>query len=115
MAVFEPCPLIQSSSRSDEAVRFDSLLHYAAAALDDAARKIPRSGQNRKLMHKPKEVERLELARLAAERLATAFRTELKRPCHSHVANIVSALTGFALDDDSVKKIERRGLTRGRE
>jgi len=116
IAVIEPCPLIQSSSsKSVELVRFDSLLREAAAALDDAARKIPRTGQNRKLMHGPKEVERLELVRLAAERLATAFRTELKRPCYSHVANIVSELTGFALDDDYVKKIEKRGLARGRE
>jgi hypothetical protein len=107
-ALLQSCPMIQSPNKRNVAVPLDWLLNDAAAALDEVARKICRTGHHRKPISKAKHAERLELKRLAVSRLVTAFRDKLNRPYHSHIATIVTVLTGIDTDTDYVKKIEKR-------
>jgi hypothetical protein len=89
-------------------VPLDQLLNDAAAALDTAARNISRTWQHQKPSGE-------ELRRLAAGVLATTLRRNLNQPYHSHVATIVTILTGITTDEDYVKKIDKRGSVRGRQ
>ena len=109
-ALFQPFPIIQSPNKREDTIPLDRLLSDAAAAFDEVSRKISPTWQHRKSTSKAKDAERLELTRLAASRLVTVFRTRLKHPYHSHVATIVTALTGITTDADYVKKIDKRGI-----
>jgi hypothetical protein len=97
---FHLCKMIQSPNELEDVVPLDRLLNEAAAAFYAAARKVggTRSHQN----------PTLALRRLATSRLATAFRRQLNKPYHSHVATIVTVLTGLATDADYVKKLDKR-------
>ena len=108
--LFQPCPILQSPNQSETTVTLDWLLEKAAASLDSAAKKIARTRQHRKPSANPTIDTQSELRRLAADILVTVFRTKLYYPYHSHVATIVTALTGIATNADYVKKIEKRNL-----
>lgn len=97
--LFLPFPVIQSSTGKAYIVPLDQLLKEAAVSFDEVAQKIAK---------RTKEPAAMELRRLAARRLVAAFRKQLKRPYHSHVATVVQELTDIVTDADDVKKIEKR-------
>lgn len=106
--LFQPCPIIQAPSQSETTVPLDWLLDAAAASFDSAAKKIPHTHHHRKAQQTLTNADRSQLRRLAARRLVSEFRRNLGSPYHSHVADIVEALTGTATDADYVKKVEMR-------
>jgi hypothetical protein len=106
--LFQPCPIVQSPNQSEATVRLDWLLDKAAASLDSVAKKIPRARQHRKSTATTRNAKLSELQRLTASVLVTAFRKKLNHPYHSHVATVVTALTGIVTDADYVKKVEKR-------
>ena len=95
-ALLMPCPIIQSASQSETTVPLDWLLIEAAACFDSVAKKIPRTHHHRKAQKTRTIDNQFELKRLAAGRLVIQFRKCLGSPYHSHVADIVEALTGIA-------------------
>jgi hypothetical protein len=110
VTLFQPFPIIQSPDRSETTVTLDWVLDRTADSLDSVAKKIASAGQHRKRAANANSHTQSELRRLAADLLVTAFRRELGYPYHSHVATIVTTLTGIDTDADYVKKIEKRKL-----
>jgi hypothetical protein len=103
LSLFQPFSVIQSRNPCDAIVPLDQLLDEAAALLEAITARIPNASQHRK------GTERLRLRHVAASVLAAKFRQELDQPYHSHVATIVTLLSGVTTDEDYVKKISRRG------
>jgi hypothetical protein len=106
-----PQPFVALALQSDDTVTLDWVLENAAALFDAVAeRNIPRARQHRKPAKNPAIDTQSELRRLAANVLVTAFREKLNHPYYSHVAAIVTILTGIDTDADYVKKIDKRKL-----
>jgi hypothetical protein len=106
--VFQPCGMIQSPHELETIVPLNWLLENAAATLDSVAKEIPRATRHQKPASKAVDSERRELRRRGATVLATTFRREFNHFYHSHVATIVTVLTGIETDADHVKKVEKR-------
>jgi hypothetical protein len=98
-SLFSPCPTIQSPNEREAIVPLDRLLDEAAASLEGV--KISGTRWHRK----PEEEQ---LRHYAARFLARRFREQLNHPYHSHIATIVTVLTGIDTDEDYVKKIDKR-------
>jgi hypothetical protein len=96
--LFQP-RMIGSPDRQKAIVPLDQFLDDAAASLEGV--KISSTRWHRK---PAKE----QLRHYAASFLATRFREQFNHPYHSHIATIVTVLTGIDTDEDYVKKIDKR-------
>jgi len=103
-------PIIRSASEIVTFERLDVLLRRAAAEFEATAQNISRAKQHQHPSKKANEATQLEVRSRAANQLARVFRKELRRPYHSHVATIVTLMSGVPTDDDYVKKVAKRSM-----
>jgi hypothetical protein len=101
LSLFQRFNVIQSRDQCDAIVPLDQLLDEAAASLGSITHRIPKARHHRKKANQ-------ELRFVAASCLVSTFREKLGLPYHSHIAIIVTLLTGITTDPDYVKKIDSR-------